>query len=89
MRAYPFNRHVVLVNALADRGHNVTVLSTNVDQDAPTNVTYIEMEGVYDVLYKEHKVDLIAMHKETAFESVLTLYGWTQLACIGKVRVQG
>lgn len=72
------------MNALAERGHNVTVLSTNVDQTAPTNVTYIEMEGVYDVLYKEHDVNLIEMHKETPFESVLTLYGWGQLACIGK-----
>lgn len=73
-----------MVNALAEKGHNVTVLSTDVDEKAPDNVHYIHMEGVYDYIYNELKVDLLSMHNETPSESVLTLNAFGTVSCLGK-----
>lgn len=69
-------RNSALVNALAEKGHNVTVLSVDTDPDPPKNVHYIHMEGVYDYMYKEIFVDLVGLHNETTMHSVLSLYAF-------------
>lgn len=83
------HRHVALVNALAERGHNVTVLSTNVDPRPPHNVTYVHMEGVYDLFYKEHDTNLVHLHNETATDSIHTLWDFGLLSCEGCLRSNG
>lgn len=80
---------MALVNALAARGHNVTVLSTDRDPTPPANVTYVHMEGVYDLFYKEHDVNLVHKHNETALESVDTLWSYGLLSCEGALRSRG
>lgn len=82
--AYVFFRNSALVNALAEKGHNVTVLSVDTDPDPPKNVHYIHMEGVYDYMYKEIFVDLVGLHNETTMHSVLSLYAFGTVSCIGK-----
>lgn len=78
-------RNSALVNALAEKGHNLTILSVDTDPDPPKNVHYIHMEGVYDYMYKEIFVDLVGLHNETAMHSVLSLYAFGTVSCIGKV----
>lgn len=77
-------RNSALVNALAKNGHNVTVLSVDKDPNPPKNVHYIHMEGVYDYMYKEIYVDLVGLHNETTMHSVLSLYAFGTVSCIGK-----
>lgn len=36
------------MNGLAGRGHNVTVISVDRDQNPPKGVHYIYLEGIYD-----------------------------------------
>ena len=74
---------MALVNGLAAKGHNVTVLSTDVDPKAPKNVHYVHLEGVYDFMYKEVNVDLVALHTDTARQSVLTLSAFGTVSCMG------
>ncbi|EAT33348.1 AAEL014371-PA [Aedes aegypti] len=45
--------HKALINGLAAKGHNVTALSVDVEENAPMNVSYIKMEGVYESLFEE------------------------------------
>lgn len=80
---------MALVNALAARGHNVTVLSTDVDPLPPQNVTYVHMEGVYDLFYKEHDTNLVLLYNESATASVDTLWDFGLLSCEGCLRSNG
>lgn len=77
------------MNALAARGHNVTVLSTDRDERAPTNVTYVHMEGVYDLFYKEHHLNLVDSHNESSIDAVDTLWSYGLMSCEGALRSQG
>lgn len=76
-------RNLALVNALAAKGHNLTILSVDNDPKPPKNVHYIHMEGVYDYMYKEIDVDLVGLHNETTMHSVLSLYAFGTVSCIG------
>lgn len=46
-----FRRNSALANGLAARGHNVTLLSPDVDKYPPKGVHYIHLEGLYSVEY--------------------------------------
>lgn len=82
-------RNAVLVNAMAARGHNITVLSTDFDPNPPTNVTYIHLEGVYDFMYEKEKLELISMGYMNPVESIEPLYSFSVLACQGIQRASG
>lgn len=63
-RIYSFVRGSALINTLAARGHNITVLSVDVDRDPPSNVHYIHLEGIYEHFFNEEDgLDLIAIAK--------------------------
>lgn len=76
------------MNALAARGHNVTVLSVNEDPNPPKNVHYILLEGVYDYMYKEQKVDLVSLAHITPLESIDVLYAFASVTCDGIKRAK-
>lgn len=42
-----FFRNSALINALAAQGHNVTVISPDIDKKPPKGVHYIHAEGIY------------------------------------------
>lgn len=71
------------MNALAAKGHNLTILSVDFDPNPPKNVHYIHMEGTYDYMYKELSLDLVSLHNETSMESVLSLYAFGTVSCVG------
>lgn len=82
-------RNAALVNAIAARGHNVTVISTNFDPNPPENVTYIHLEGVYDFMYKDEKLDLISFGYMDPLEAIEPMYSFSTLACKGIQRASG
>lgn len=76
-------RHKSVIDALAARGHNLTILSTDIDTNAPANANYIHTEGVYDYMYRDVQVDLVSLHKETSTEAVRSLYAFGIVSCLG------
>lgn len=78
-----------MVDALAAQGHNITVLSVNEDPTPPKNVHYILLEGVYDFMYKDLKVDLIPSAGDTPSEAIDLLYAFGMAACLGIKRASG
>lgn len=44
-------RNSALTNGIAAHGHNVTVLSPDIDKNAPKGVHYINIEGLYSEDY--------------------------------------
>lgn len=78
-----------MTNALAARGHNVTVLSVNADPKAPPNVHYILLEGVYDYMYNESGVDLVSLASASPLDAVDVLYSFSHVACMGVQRAKG
>lgn len=72
-----------LIKALAARGHNITVLSADIDPKPPANVTYLHMEGVYEQFSKENDIELIGDTVGSPSDSVKFLWDYAELACVG------
>jgi glucuronosyltransferase len=77
------NRTSALVNGLAEKGHNVTVLTTNTDPKPPKNVHYINLEKVADYMYNDAETDLIAMAYFTQIDAVDMVYTYAIGTCQG------
>lgn len=80
-----------VINQLAANGHNVTVLSVNVDRDPPKNVTYIHLEETYNVLYGNTNVfnNIMERSKDNPFQAVISAYKFCTLACRGCTTSKG
>ncbi|EDO63731.1 AGAP005751-PA [Anopheles gambiae str. PEST] len=78
----------VWIEALAARGHNLTVLSADVDErTAPPNITYIHLEHAYSDLHTE--LDLFQMASHSALTGIKDLYVWGTAMCRGVLRSKG
>lgn len=82
-------RNAAIVNAIAARGHNVTVISTDLDPNPPKNVKYIHLEGVYDFIYENEKFDILSFVHMNPIESIDPIYSFSVLACQGIERASG
>jgi hypothetical protein len=80
-----------LANALAARGHNITIISFSNDPEPMTNVTYIHLESGYDALYgqKEVKNDILKRHYQRGISALLSSYKFCLLGCVGTVNSAG
>lgn len=83
-----FQRNRAIFNELADRGHNLTVISPYHDKNAPSRVHYIPFEN-------EFKTDIIKIVKECLnstksmsgfYENFLTI-GTYSSVCLGKYKI--
>ncbi|XP_058065123.1 UDP-glucuronosyltransferase 2B7-like, partial [Anopheles bellator] len=57
-----------LMNEMGKRGHNVTVISADVEKKPPANLTYIHLENFYNTMYNtsmRQKFDFFAMANES------------------------
>ncbi|EDS25660.1 UDP-glucuronosyltransferase 2B20 [Culex quinquefasciatus] len=64
-----------IVDALAAKGHNLTIVSPDVEKNTVENIHYIELEETYPELYSgPHNVDLMEMANENVFKSVISFY---------------
>lgn len=59
-----------LSHALVANGHNVTSLSVDVDKNCPQNLTYLHLDGIYEVTELELD-DYIEMDKMNRFHKLL------------------
>ncbi|XP_063704645.1 UDP-glucosyltransferase 2-like [Culicoides brevitarsis] len=74
-----WNRNIYY--ALAAKGHNVTVLSPDVDSEVTKNVHYLHMNGIYEAFYNgTDAVDLLNMAQLSPFENIDEFYGFNVLA---------
>ncbi|XP_315767.4 UDP-glycosyltransferase UGT5 [Anopheles gambiae] len=81
-----------IVNRLAEVGHNVTVLSVNVDPAAPANVTYIHLENSYNTLYGNGTLarnDILKRSNEMAMAATVSFYKFGLLGCEGAITSKG
>ncbi|XP_058827951.1 uncharacterized protein LOC131687877 [Topomyia yanbarensis] len=75
------------MEALAARGHNLTIVSADVEKVPKTNMTYIHLEEAYTYLHEV--LDLGDMANENAFGGVRSLYAWGTGMCKGVLRSTG
>lgn len=71
------------MNRLAVQGHNVIVLSTNLDPSPPPNVHYIHLENVYDYIYNDLELIVTAFSELNTDETVYSLSEFAMASCAG------
>ncbi|XP_050095367.1 UDP-glucosyltransferase 2-like [Anopheles aquasalis] len=77
----------VWIEALAARGHNLTVVSADVERKQTANITYIHLEHAYSDLHDE--LDLFQMANRGALLGIRDLYTWGTAMCKGVLRSNG
>ncbi|ETN60648.1 glucosyl/glucuronosyl transferase [Anopheles darlingi] len=77
----------VWIEALAARGHNLTVVSADVEHKPIPNITYIHLEHAYSDLHEE--LDLLQMANRGALFGIRDLYTWGVAMCKGVLRSNG
>lgn len=79
-----------LVNELADQGHNLTVLSADIDNISKPNAHYIHLENVYSQIYSgEEPLNLMDLTSENLFQSVSTFNAYGERSCEGSLNSKG
>lgn len=49
-----YSRNGAISNALAGRGHNITMIAPDIDKNPPAGVNYIHLENLYTGYHKEY-----------------------------------
>lgn len=60
------------MEALADKGYNITALSVDVDPEPHTNLHYIHLDGTYQAIYgASKKFDFLEMGAPKGFTKII------------------
>uniref|UniRef100_A0A182NJS7 UDP-glucuronosyltransferase n=1 Tax=Anopheles dirus TaxID=7168 RepID=A0A182NJS7_9DIPT len=80
-----------IMEALARNGHNLTILSADVEKNQPPNVHYVHLEEIYPTLYNgPDSIDLLEMANENPFKSVVSFYrDFVVHECAGTLKSKG
>ncbi|XP_058065091.1 uncharacterized protein LOC131214777, partial [Anopheles bellator] len=80
-----------IMDALARAGHNLTILSADVERNQPNNVHYVQLEEIYPTLYSgPESLDLLEMANENPFKSIVSFYrDFVVLECAGTLKSKG
>ncbi|GAB0099857.1 UDP-glucuronosyltransferase [Sergentomyia squamirostris] len=84
-----------LTTALAEKGHNVTSLSTDIEDVTPKNLHYLHLDKVYDVFYDptdqdfKEEFDFLSMGKVNIFMQLLDFFDFPLLTVKGCFRSTG
>lgn len=82
------NRHIYY--ALAGRGHNVTVLSPDLDQEKTPNLHYIHLEGLYETFYNGTQVfDFVEMAQATKMKNIDEFWEFCRMGAEAAVKSKG
>lgn len=73
----------MFVNGLAARGHNVTVISLDRDENPPNGVHYILAEGLYNGIYEEFIKSAFIPHESNPFHWNVEIADFVALMCKG------
>lgn len=80
----------VLVNGLAEKGFNVTMLSVDNDKNPGPNIHYIHLEGAYKAIYEsEVSMNLREMADQQSFQRIKGMNDWLLLNCQGVYKSKG
>ncbi|KAJ4431916.1 hypothetical protein ANN_20522 [Periplaneta americana] len=82
---YIFNRPLIL--ALANRGHQVTLVSTDAGKDNVPNLTNIELEGVYETIRDD--IDFENFDDGTDMGLVSSIFVWIDAVCQKELKSEG
>lgn len=65
----------------------MTILSVDVDSNAPSNVTYIQLENVYNTLYDNpaESNDITKRSLQVGVSALLSVYKFYSLGCKGEL----
>lgn len=80
-----FNR--VLAFALAEKGHNVTMLATDVEKESHQNLHVVVMEGVYEAL--DSGLDFKTIVHLNTFQGIPAMYDWAHMFCFDDFKSKG
>ncbi|XP_053666700.1 UDP-glucosyltransferase 2-like [Anopheles marshallii] len=80
-----------IMDGLARQGHNLTILSADVETNQPDNVHYVHLEEIYPTLYSgPDSIDLLEMANENLFKSVISFYrDFVVHECAGTLKSKG
>lgn len=80
----------VIIGGLASKGHNITMVSTDNDQNPQANIHYIFLEATYDTLYNDQEsVDILKMAEQKSFKAIAGVYEWCEACCNGILKSKG
>uniref|UniRef100_A0A182FZT7 UDP-glycosyltransferases domain-containing protein n=1 Tax=Anopheles albimanus TaxID=7167 RepID=A0A182FZT7_ANOAL len=80
----------VLVDALAAKGHNLTIVSPDVEKKVKPNITYIHLEKTYDTIHEgSTAIDFYEMAQSGVLESMVIFYDYAISMCTGILSSEG
>lgn len=93
MSVASYSHHIwnrVLMEALAGKGYNLTIVSADVEKVPKVNMTYIHLEETYHGVHEgDSAIDLYEMAQEGLVKSMLTFYDYGIASCDGSLRSKG
>jgi hypothetical protein len=79
-----------LIKGLAEKGHNITMVSVDNDQNPPANVHYIFLEKAYEEIYGDESSSLLLDLSELGpVASIQGSFDWCQACCDGVLKSEG
>ncbi|XP_058120074.1 UDP-glucosyltransferase 2-like [Anopheles coustani] len=92
MSAAPSTSHYIwlrpLIYELGKRGHNVTVISADIEKQPPVNVSYIHLENLYSATFTQ-KIDFFNMASQGPIPMLQFLHGIGLHMCEAAVKSKG
>lgn len=80
----------VLIRGLAEKGHNITMVSVDKDENPPANVHYIHLEKTYSSMYEGSEgVSLLEMADQQFVHALVGVFEWCDLCCVGVMKSKG
>lgn len=80
----------VLMEALAAKGYNLTIVSPDIEKVQKPNLTYIHLEETYHTIHDgDTAIDLYEMAQESLVKSMVTFYDFGISLCEGVLRSKG
>lgn len=82
-----WNREIVY--ALAERGHNITVISSRFDENPPDNIYFMQIVGDYKKFYSKLFKSLAEpSQRPTAWRDAINYQYFCEQTSIGKIRTR-
>ncbi|XP_059612715.1 UDP-glycosyltransferase UGT5-like [Phlebotomus argentipes] len=79
-----------LTYALASKGHNITAISADIEEDTPENLHYLHLDKVYEVLYDgSDDMNYVELGKANGFIKTLVFVTFSMRSLEGSVISKG
>lgn len=78
-----------LIRGLAQKGFNITMVSTDDDKKPQPNIHYIHLEKVYETIYGNDSSLILDMADQKSVEAIYGVYEWCEVNCDGILKSKG